>query len=181
MNTKQIPNFFTLLRLVSIPILWLLAITQNKILFVVLFTLAALTDAFDGYFARKLSVASKAGSKFDSITDDLFGLSAIFCIFILLPEVIFENLTIILVLAGLFVFSHLLRLVKFKKFIGLHTILNKISAVPAFLFIIHALIFNYSKFLFYFTVIFFIVSIIEEIALALTRKHINENTKSIFT
>ena len=155
MNTKQIPNFFTFIRIIAIPILWLLSFSQSQFLFVIIFTLASLTDAFDGYFARKLRVASKAGSKFDSLTDDLFGLSAIFWILILLPEVIFENIPIISVLASFFIFSHLLRLVKLKKFIGLHTLLNKLSAVPAFLFIIHALIFGYSKLLFYFTVIFF--------------------------
>lgn len=70
----NIPNLFTFLRILLIPIFVLvfyLPITNNHIISAVIFTLAALTDWLDGYLARTLSQTSKLGAFLDPVADKL--------------------------------------------------------------------------------------------------------------
>lgn len=66
---RFIPNLLSLARLLVAPYLfWLLWRHSFHAALVVMF-LAGLTDAFDGYFARRLRVSSRAGEVLDPIAD----------------------------------------------------------------------------------------------------------------
>lgn len=71
-----VPTGITAFRIVlSILFLYLL-INELKLLAIGIFLLAILTDAFDGYFARKLDVSSDYGAYFDIIADFILVLIA---------------------------------------------------------------------------------------------------------
>lgn len=181
MKLKQIPNLFTAFRFFSIPVLWFLAIYQEKTIFTILFIIAASTDMVDGFLARKLKAQSKIGAKFDTVADDLMTFSAVFWIYFLMPEIITENIFPLIILLILFAVDYLVRLIKHKTIeIPFHTILDKIGALIGFLFLSHALIFGYNKIFLYILVFVGSLMAIEEIILCLTRKKITEKTKSIF-
>ncbi len=181
MKLKQLPNFLTAIRFFSIPVLWFLAIYQQKTIFTVIFIIAASTDIFDGFAARKLKATSKFGAKFDTISDDLMTVSAIFWIYFLIPEILTENIIPLLILLAFFIIDYSVRLIKHKTIeLPFHTILDKIGALTGFLFFSHALIFGYSKIFLYTVILIGILMAIEETALCLTRKRLDENTKSIF-
>jgi len=181
MRLKQLPNILTAIRFFSIPILWLLALYQQKTIFTVLFIIAASTDIFDGFLARKLKAQSKFGAKFDTVSDDLMTVSAIFWVYILMPEIITRNTIPLLILLVFFIIDYLTRIIKHKTIeLPFHTILDKIGALTGFLFLSHALIFGYSKIFLYILIIIGSLMAIEETILCLTRKKIDENTKSIF-
>ena len=70
----NIPNSLTISRIVMIPILVLVYIYDNKwsnLLSAVIFSLAAITDWFDGYLARKLGQLSAFGAFLDPVADKL--------------------------------------------------------------------------------------------------------------
>lgn len=74
MNTKNIPNFLTTFRIVIIPVLVMSFYIPGMVAHVVaavLFATAAITDYFDGYFARALKVQSNFGKCLDPIADKL--------------------------------------------------------------------------------------------------------------
>jgi cardiolipin synthase (CMP-forming) len=77
---KQIPNFLTAFRLFVIPILvlsfYIPGMVANLIA-AVLFAIAAITDYFDGYFARALKAQSNFGKCLDPIADKLLVIVAI--------------------------------------------------------------------------------------------------------
>ncbi len=80
MNKKQIPNFLTTFRLAIIPILVLSFYVQGMIANVmaaILFAIAAITDYFDGYFARSMQAQSNFGKCLDPIADKLLVIVAI--------------------------------------------------------------------------------------------------------
>lgn len=80
MSPKQIPNFLTTFRIVIIPILVLSFYIPGMVSNVVaasLFAIAAITDYFDGYFARALKVQSNFGRCLDPIADKLLVIVAI--------------------------------------------------------------------------------------------------------
>lgn len=77
---KQIPNFLTSFRLVVIPVLILSFYIPGMVANVtaaILFALAAITDYFDGYFARALKAQSNFGKCLDPIADKLLVIVAI--------------------------------------------------------------------------------------------------------
>jgi CDP-diacylglycerol---glycerol-3-phosphate 3-phosphatidyltransferase len=71
---KTIPNQITIARLLSVPLLMYLILCDSnigRILAVVLFFLAAVSDAVDGYIARSLNQTSVFGKFADPIADKL--------------------------------------------------------------------------------------------------------------
>jgi CDP-diacylglycerol--glycerol-3-phosphate 3-phosphatidyltransferase len=80
MNKKQIPNFLTSFRLFIIPILIMSFFITGMIANVIaatLFAIAAITDYFDGYFARVMKAQSNFGKCLDPIADKLLVIVAI--------------------------------------------------------------------------------------------------------
>jgi len=77
---KQIPNFLTTFRIAIIPILILsfyISGMVSNVIAATLFSIAAITDYFDGYFARTLKVQSNFGRCLDPIADKLLVIVAI--------------------------------------------------------------------------------------------------------
>ena len=77
-----IPSGISSLRIVALPIFLYYYSTNNLLLCVIVFGLSQVTDLIDGYVARKLNVASKAGAYFDAVTDVVF-ITGIFSAFTL--------------------------------------------------------------------------------------------------
>jgi len=73
------PNFMTMSRVVATPILVLLLMYPGKItsfMAALVFSIAAITDYFDGYLARKMGLVSNLGKILDPLADKLLVSSA---------------------------------------------------------------------------------------------------------
>ena len=80
---KQLPNILTISRVVVIPIIILLFLIPSDMAILlagVLFIMAAITDYFDGYFARSMHITSSFGRFLDPIADKLLVVAALFMI-----------------------------------------------------------------------------------------------------
>jgi len=69
-----LPNLLTLARLASVPILVLvffLPFKSSPLIAAVIFAVAGITDAFDGYLARKMKLTSRFGAFIDPVADKL--------------------------------------------------------------------------------------------------------------
>jgi CDP-diacylglycerol--glycerol-3-phosphate 3-phosphatidyltransferase len=76
----NIPNLLTLLRIIIIPVLVGVYFWENQLsglLSVCLFTLAGITDALDGYLARKWGQQSAFGAFLDPVADKLIVATAL--------------------------------------------------------------------------------------------------------
>lgn len=69
---KQIPNIFTVLRIVFVILAFFLLLNGFYIISLILIIIASITDYFDGYFARALNAQSAFGAKLDQVADKLF-------------------------------------------------------------------------------------------------------------
>ena len=70
----NIPNQLTLLRILLIPVfvlVYYLPYEWNNLVACIVFTLAGITDALDGYLARKLNQTSSLGAFLDPVADKL--------------------------------------------------------------------------------------------------------------
>ena len=77
----NIPNLLSISRIL-LSFIFLLFITYPK-LALIIFSIAALTDYFDGYLARKLNQQTKLGMILDPAADKILVLTAIFSLLVL--------------------------------------------------------------------------------------------------
>ena len=78
---KWIPNFLTSTRILLVPVFLYCLFTDfshGKLLALIVFLSAAITDAYDGKIARKYDIESKFGVFFDPLADKLLVLSAFY-------------------------------------------------------------------------------------------------------
>jgi CDP-diacylglycerol--glycerol-3-phosphate 3-phosphatidyltransferase len=84
-----IPNVLTLIRIALIPVFMLafyLPFSWSHLAATALFGLAALTDWFDGYLARKLEQSSRFGAFLDPVADKLVVVVALIMLVQAIPE-----------------------------------------------------------------------------------------------
>lgn len=68
------PNTLTLFRIISVPIIVVLLLMPNRLTAFVaglIFSVAAITDYFDGYLARRYGLVSNLGKVMDPVADKL--------------------------------------------------------------------------------------------------------------
>ena len=75
----NLPNKLTMIRIVMVPIVMALILTGENIWATVIFALAAITDFFDGYIARKYNLISSFGKIMDPLADKLLSFGALLC------------------------------------------------------------------------------------------------------
>lgn len=122
-------NAITLYRLISAPLLVLLLIFPRQDIFKWLIAFSFFTDSIDGWLARKYKVESPTGAKLDSIADDLTILVALAGLYVFKTEFIQEQLAIILVLLALLVLQTSYALFKYRKTSSFHTYMAKMAAI----------------------------------------------------
>jgi len=67
----NIPNFLSLLRIILVPVIVIFLIQESYTQALITFTVAGLTDIFDGILARTLNRQTKLGSFLDPIADKI--------------------------------------------------------------------------------------------------------------
>lgn len=128
-GSYYIVNGITLYRLLAAPLLVFLIINHRLDLFKWLLAVSFFTDAIDGYLARKYQVTSIAGTKLDSIGDDLTILVGMIGIAVINPEFIRQEIFVFLFLLFLFLLQATLAFVRYGKMTNFHTYLAKMAAV----------------------------------------------------
>ena len=161
-------NAITLYRLLAAPILLALLFNEQLTVFKWLLVVSFLTDAIDGYLARKYEVASVFGSILDSVSDDLTIAAAIIGIALVNPEFLRKELAFVLIQVVLFATQIGFALFRYRKISSFHTYLAKF--VPVFQGIFLVLFYWLTEpvyALFYFVSALTILDLLEEIALVL--------------
>ena len=67
----NLPNFITIVRLALVPLLAWLLVERSYGAAAIVFSAAALSDALDGYIARRYALASAFGATLDPVADKL--------------------------------------------------------------------------------------------------------------
>jgi cardiolipin synthase len=179
-HLQKIPNRITAIRLLALPVLWILALTGARTYLAIGLLLSAITDVIDGPIARKYNQTSDFGSKFDSLADQFIQISAVFWVLILMPEVYTDNLWITIAALGTYLASLTVGLIKFKRLANLHLYLTKLGGIFLYTFVIHAFLFGqYNRGLYLVAVLFLLLSHAECLILQLTSDEVNAHSGSI--
>jgi len=129
---QYIPNTLSVLRIILSFFLFFLI--DHRMPFVYLYSFTGLTDFLDGYIARKLGVESDLGAKLDSVADFVFYIILLFIFIRRYPE-LFTMSYRWLIIGIVFVrlFNLFITKLKYKRFVFVHTIGNKMSGILIFL------------------------------------------------
>lgn len=160
-----LPDWLSFYRVVAAPILVVLLFLDFRLLFTWLLLISFLTDAVDGFLARKLKITSIRGSQLDSLGDQLTFAIGVLGLFYFEYDFMFENLWLILIAFSPYVVQMVIALIKYGKTTAFHTYLAKISAILQALFILCLLFFGPIYWLFYAVIIIGVIETIEEILL----------------
>lgn len=140
----NIPNLLSILRMILVIPLLYSALTNQKTLFLIIFIIGGLTDILDGAIARKFKKTTELGSKLDSIADYIFFPIGIFSLIFFSPEIILDNL-ILMIITGISALTLILIKLISKRFLTPHHYLSKISSTAIYILIIYTIIFDYNK------------------------------------
>ena len=110
----------TWLRLLLLPVIWVLAMLGHGRLVGAGLVLAGVTDFLDGYLARRLGQESSAGARLDAIADILLLLSATIWIGLLHPEILAENQGLVAATAIIYSTSLAVSRIRFRRLGNLH-------------------------------------------------------------
>lgn len=178
-RVKISANKITSLRILGSAVLVFLKIPSA--VFYIIYTLTGITDALDGYVARKTGTASEFGARLDSVSDILFYSVMLLKLFpdlsATLPKKIWWAVAFALALR---ILSYLTAAVKYRRFASLHTYFNKLTgaavfAIPYFFYTRVGTVYCFA------VAILAVISSGEELAIHIIGKTYNPNVKYVLS
>ena len=160
--------------------LFLLFLPLGSAWFLAVYTLAGLTDALDGWLARKTGTASEFGARLDSVADLLFYGVLLLRLFPVLRQTL--PVTIWYAVAAVLLVrlaAYGMAAVKYHRFASLHTWLNKLTGGAVFLLPYVLALSTGVTYSWVLCVLAFAASL-EEMAIHLCWKEYRSDRKSIF-
>lgn len=125
----SIPNYLSAFRLITAPIILYFAWTGKSDYFLILLAVSLLSDALDGFLARRLNMTSTLGAKLDSWGDFAIYITAPVCAWLLWPEVIQREAVFVLLAIIAYVIPLIVGYLKFGRLTSYHTWSAKGAAV----------------------------------------------------
>jgi CDP-diacylglycerol---glycerol-3-phosphate 3-phosphatidyltransferase len=175
-----IPNLISMFRLVCAPFLVLAGLAKTPMLFFAILALMLLSDALDGFLARRWNQTSVLGAKLDSYGDYATYMAVTFGAWLQWPERIERETFVILFAVAVFILPALVSIIKFHRFASYHTLITKVAAVLMSLAIFALLLFDRSWPL-YIAVTVLSIEAVENIAITLSLKEPRTDISSYFT
>lgn len=126
---RHLPNVLSGLRLAAAPVLLVVAWLGEPRLFLLLLALSFLTDAADGFLARRLGQTSELGARLDSWGDFAVYLSLPVALWWLWPDVVLREAPFIAAIAASIVLPGVVALAKFHRLTSYHTWMVKLAVL----------------------------------------------------
>jgi CDP-diacylglycerol--glycerol-3-phosphate 3-phosphatidyltransferase len=160
-----LPNLLSALRLLSVPVLLVLAVLGIERVFAWWLVAAMLTDTADGWIARAFGLKTKLGSFLDSVADSALSLVTLYGVWVFHRYVYTEHALLCLTAAGLWLLEMACSLARYGRLSSFHTYLSKASGVVLGVFFGVLFLFGFQAWLFYLALAATIASSLEELAL----------------
>ncbi|MBL9199731.1 MAG: CDP-alcohol phosphatidyltransferase family protein [Opitutaceae bacterium] len=166
MNPKRWPNLLSGARLALAPALLTVAMAGSRPWFIALLSASLLTDALDGFLARRLNAHTELGRKLDSAADYLTMITGIAGIALLWPEITRRELPWIVAGLAAFFLVVVYGFVRLGRAPCYHTWLAKAGAVACALSLI-PLLTEWSAVPFHVAISLQVLAGVEEMAIVL--------------
>ncbi|RPI13744.1 MAG: CDP-alcohol phosphatidyltransferase family protein [Lysobacterales bacterium] len=165
MWVRQLPNAFSIARLLAVPVLFVLAGQGRETAFGWLLIAALLTDIADGYIARTFSLQSRLGAILDSTADSLILVVALYGTWVFHRDVITEHPWIFAGAILLWLTSDAVALWRYRRLTSFHTYLSKVVTNVLGLFVGWLFVFGFEPWLLYLGLGLSMLASLEELAI----------------
>jgi phosphatidylglycerophosphate synthase len=125
----RLVNTITFVRIVAFPVFIILLFFGRLDIFKWLLVISFLTDALDGYLARRFKATSILGSRMDSLGDDLTIVAAMVGLLVFRTEFFLEQWLDLILLFVLYLAQLFYAFIRYQKLTSFHTYLAKLAAV----------------------------------------------------
>jgi CDP-diacylglycerol--glycerol-3-phosphate 3-phosphatidyltransferase len=161
----NIADWFSFYRIAAAPFLLIILWLGYREIFTWLLLVSYLTDAVDGFLARKLKITSARGSQLDSFGDQITFFVGLIGVLIYEYDFVKAHAFFIMPVLMIYIFQMVMAFLKYRKATSFHTYLAKLSAIVQSIFILWLLFFDPIYWLFYVMIVLGMLETIEEIAL----------------
>jgi len=165
MWVRQLPNAFSIARLLAVPVLFVLAGQGRETAFGWLLIAALLTDIADGYIARTFSLQSRLGAILDSTAYSLILVVALYGTWVFHRDVITEHPWIFAGAILLWLTSDAVALWRYRRLTSFHTYLSKVVTNVLGLFVGWLFVFGFEPWLLYLGLGLSMLASLEELAI----------------
>ena len=176
---RVIPNIISGARIVCAVILIYLAWEGYRNAYIVLLFASLVSDAIDGYIARRFNASSKLGAKLDSLGDMAIYLTVPICAWWLWPHILRQEALFVFITIAAYLAPLIAGLLKFRKVPSYHTFGAKIAAVLMSTAILLLFLTEFT-WLFRIAAIFQVLVACEEILITVRLPMLQSNVKSIW-
>ena len=176
---KSIPNILSTLRIIIAPVLLYFAWFGHKDLFIIFLVLALLSDALDGYIARKFNATTPTGATLDSIGDMAIYFVVPLCAWWLWPEIIKREFLYVVIAVSAYFLPFAAGVFKFHQIPSYHTYGAKAAAIIMSVAMLFLFMSEFTL-LFKIAAIFQAIVALEEIAITMRLTELKSDVKSIW-
>ena len=162
---RSAPNGISIARLCATPVLLASVLLGRIELFKWLLLVCLLSDILDGLIARTFHLTTKLGASLDSLADAVTMLIGLLGVFVFQKSFVSEHDSALLLVAVFYVAELIASLIRYGKLSSFHTLLDRIAAYMAGIFVMSLFLWGYHGWLFQMAVIVYLLSLAEEIAL----------------
>ncbi|MBS3915059.1 MAG: CDP-alcohol phosphatidyltransferase family protein [Bacteroidetes bacterium] len=175
-----IPNFLSAYRLLSFPFILLLILNNKEGLVAILICINLVTDILDGIIARVFHMQTKLGARLDSLADVGTYILVFWALYLFKREELGMDMVGVWLFLGMYIFTHLVALIKFKTFPSLHLYSIKITGYLQGIYFFLLFAYLHVSWWFWIAIGWGMVAWTEEFLVLIWLKEMQSNCKSIF-
>ena len=164
---RNLPNAISVARLCATVVLLATVLLQRVEIFKWLLLACLLSDILDGWIARAFHLTSKLGASLDSLADLATMFVGLLGVLVFQRKFIAEHSFLLGLVMAFYAAEVLASLWRYGKPSSFHTLLDRVAAYAAGIFIMSLFLWGYYGWLFYLTILVYIVSLSEEMLLVL--------------
>lgn len=176
----NIPNILSAYRLVMFPVILLFMYLGKENLFVIFLCISLVTDILDGFIARTFNMVTELGAKLDSIADTGTYILAITGVFMYKYNEFEPYLISFITFISLFVISHVIPLIRYKRLPSFHLYSWKIGGYIQGFFFFTLFVFDFYPLFYIFMAIWGITAFIEHIIIQFIIDGMRSNLKGLY-
>lgn len=178
-ESLTLPNLLSGFRLLSAPLLLLLAVAEQRDPFLWLLAVAFLTDAVDGMLARSRGQTSRLGARLDSAADVAVYAATAVALWLLWPELVRSEWIAVAAVVASFVLPTIAGLLRFGRLTSYHPRLVKV-AVAATAIGLFVMLLGLSVWPFRLAALVAVLAALEEVAITLVLREEHSDVASLW-
>lgn len=179
-NILNAPNAISFYRLITFPVILVLALLGYEQLFVILLCINLVSDIVDGFLARTFNLVTRFGAALDNLADIGTYILALYGVFAFRWTAIQPHAWILYLFLAIFIISYLVAFIRFGKIPGLHLYSSVSAGYLQGVFFFVLFVWGFNPWLYYVALGWGALAYIEKIVVLLIVDDIRPGIKGLY-